>query len=122
MLKRQIQNGDNGHCSIEDAKAALILVTRRARLGPAFQLKENSRGKSMLRTFQSINRETNECAVNFAECSKGPCVCIGSNKWINRYAKSDGSQHALTCESLLNSMVSQILACSFITRWPKQHY
>jgi hypothetical protein len=109
LLKRQIQSSAGGHCSTEDAEAALILATRRAKLGPAFQLKENSRGKSIMGTFQSINRGAGEGKESFAERSDGPCVCIGSNEWIMKY-QSKSSHHVLSCDSILNSMVSRVIA------------
>ena len=108
LLKKQIQNNVAGHCSSEDAEAALLLATRRAKLGPAFQLKENSRGKNIMRVFQSVKHEAAEHADSFAAHNKGPCVCIGSNDWISKYAKSDGSHHVLGCESLMNSMAMAI--------------
>lgn len=33
LLKRQIQSNEDGHCSTEDAEAALVLATKRAKLG-----------------------------------------------------------------------------------------
>ncbi|KAL3791097.1 hypothetical protein HJC23_012082 [Cyclotella cryptica] len=108
LLKKQIQNSVAGHCSYEDAEAALLLALRRAKLGPAFQLKENSRGKNIMRVFQSVKHEADEHVETFAERNKGPCVCIGSNCWISKYAKSDGSHHVLGCESLMNSMAMAI--------------
>ena len=114
LLKKQIQNSLEGHCSTEDAEAALSLATSRAKLGNAFQLRENSRGKSLMRTFQTINREsTDDQKDNFAQRSTGPCVCIGSNEWISKYAKSDGSQHVLSCESIMSSMVSSAFVIMF---------
>ena len=53
LLKKQIQNSLEGHCSTEDAEAALSLATSRAKVGNAFQLRENTRGKSLMRTFQT---------------------------------------------------------------------
>jgi len=35
-LKRKIQNGENGHCSIEDAKACMELVQLKIKNGPKF--------------------------------------------------------------------------------------
>ena len=42
LLQKQIQtaSGTSGHCSIEDASAALSLVIQRARIGPRFDSKE----------------------------------------------------------------------------------
>ena len=60
-----------------------------------------------MRAFQSINREAGERKETYAERSEGSCVCIGSNEWISKYAKSDGSHHVLSCDSIMNSMVSR---------------
>jgi hypothetical protein len=60
-------------------------------------------------TFQSINRAAAERKESFAERSVGPCVCIGSNDWIMKY-QSNSSHHVLSCDSILNSMVSTMIA------------
>jgi len=111
LLQKKIQNGcgTSGHCSIEDAKAALILAVRRARRGDSFRLKENSKRQNIISTFQEINREASgqskEDSECFAERKEGSCVCIGDNDWIQKYAQSaEGSHHVLGCESIMNSM------------------
>jgi len=111
LLQKKIQNGcgTSGHCSIEDAKAALILAVRRARRGESFRLKENSKRQNIISTFQKINREASDQSKEESECfaerNEGSCVCIGDNDWIQKYAQSaEGSHHVLGCESIMNSM------------------
>ena len=111
LLQKKIQNGcgSYGHCSTEDAEAALILALRRARRGDSFRLKENSKRQNILSIFQKINRATNgenkEDSECFAERNDGPCVCIGDNDWITKYAQTaDGAHHVLCCESITSSM------------------
>ena len=57
-----------------------------------------------MRVFQSINRDASEQSGSFAERSTGPCVCVGRNEWLSKYARSDGSHHSLACDSLLDPM------------------
>jgi RNA exonuclease 1 len=80
LLQRKIQCGTLGHCSTEDAEAALALALRRARRGDSFQLKENSSRQNIFSTFQKINRESNGQGYDaevFAERNDRSCVCIG---------------------------------------------
>jgi len=110
LLQKKIQQGcgTSGHCSTEDAEAALILALRRARRGSSFGLKENGRKQNILTLFQRINREASDQSKEtgcFAERNDGSCVCIGPNDWIMKYAQSNqGAHHVLNCESLMNSM------------------
>jgi len=112
LLQKKIQQGcgSYGHCSTEDAEAALVLALRRARRGTSFRLKENSKRESILGVFQKVNRAAkdqggdSEC---FAERNDGSCVCIGPNDWISKYA-SDGSHHVLSCDSIMNSMAMAV--------------
>ena len=115
LLQKKIQNGcgTSGHCSIEDAKAALILAVRRARRGESFRLKENSKRQNIISTFQKISREASgqsrEDSACFAERNQGSCVCIGDNDWVQKYAQSaEGSHHVLGCEAIMNSMAMAI--------------
>jgi len=106
LLQKKIQQGCGGHCSTEDANAALVLALRRARRGNSFGLKEGARRQAIPIVFQNVNRAANGKSkefVNFAERNDGSCVCIGPNDWISKYA-SDGAHHVLSCESILNSM------------------
>lgn len=110
LLHRKIQCGSHGHCSSEDAEAALVLALRRARHGDLFRLKESAiiRQKNIIGVFQKINhtvKQQRQDASNFAERNDGACVCIGDNDWITKYAQSaEGAQHVLSCNSILNTM------------------
>lgn len=114
LLQKKIQQGcgSSGHCSTEDASAALILALRRARRGDSFRMRENSRRENILGVFQTINRASknkqskDDGESSFAERNDGPCVCIGPNDdWITKYAQSaDGAHHVLSCDSIMNSM------------------
>ena len=80
LLQKKIQCSSLGHCSTEDAEAALTLALRRARRGDSFKLKENSSRHNIISTFQKINREASgqkTDAETFAERNDGSCVCIG---------------------------------------------
>ena len=110
LLQKKIQQGcgSTGHCSTEDAEAALVLALRRARRGNSFRLKENSARQNTLTLFQKVNRAASDQSKetgSFAERNDGSCVCIGPNDWIMKYAQSNGgSHHVLSCESILGSM------------------
>ena len=113
LLQRKIQQGcgSYGHCSAEDAEAALVLALRRARRGDSFRLKENPKQSNILSTFQRVNRGDSKQSVGetFAERNDGSCVCIGPNGWIMKYAgRSDGAHHMLSCESIINSMAMAV--------------
>lgn len=108
LLQKKIQQGcgSSGHCSTEDAEASLVLALRRARRGSSFGLKENSKRQNILNVFQKVNRaarDQSRDSESFAERNDGSCVCIGPNDWISKYA-SDGAQHVLSCDSIMNSM------------------
>ena len=108
LLQKKIQQGcgSSGHCSTEDAEASLVLALRRARRGNSFGLKENSKRQNILNVFQKVNRaarDQSRDSESFAERNDGSCVCIGPNDWISKYA-SDGAQHVLSCDSIMNSM------------------
>lgn len=80
LMQKKIQCGSHGHCSTEDAEAALVLALRRARRGDSFRLKENSSRQNIISIFQKINREASsqkKDAETFAERNDGSCVCIG---------------------------------------------
>ena len=107
LLQKNIQDGSHGHCSSEDASAALVLALRRARHGDSFRLKEGSKRQNILGVFQKINRaaDQREDASTFAERNDGACVCIGDNDWITSYAHSaEGAHHVLSCDTILNTM------------------
>ncbi len=107
LLQKKIQDGSHGHCSSEDAKAALVLALRRARHGKSFRLKESSKQQSIISFFQKTNRAANQMkdSSTFAERNDGACVCIGDNDWITKYAQSaEGAHHVLSCDTILNAM------------------
>ena len=115
LLQRKIQAGcgSYGHCSTEDAEAALLLALRRARRGESFRLKENSKRQHILSLFQKINRSAScqdkESSESFVERNNGGCVCIGDNDWIAKFAQSaNGAHHVLSCDSITNTMAMAI--------------
>ena len=80
LLQKKIQCSSLGHCSTEDAEAALTLALRRAHRGDTFKLKENSSRYNIISTFLTLNREANGQkmdAETFAERNEGSSVCIG---------------------------------------------
>lgn len=82
LMQKKIQCSPLGHCSTEDAEAALVLALRRARRGDSFKLKDNISRQNILSIFQVINREANgqerDAAEIFAKRNDGSCVCIGT--------------------------------------------
>jgi len=112
LLRRKIQegNGTSGHCSVEDAGAALVLALRRARLGSSFHLKEVDMARSnMISSFEKVAQSAGDASGCFASANGGSCVCIGPADWIKRYAQSaGGSQHILNCRSLLDPMTMAV--------------
>ena len=112
LLNRKIQCGSRGPSSYEDAEAALVLALRRARHGESFRLKANAIRQNIIGVFQKINhtvKQQRQDATSFVERNDGACVCIGDNDWITKYAQSaEGSQHVLSCNSILNTMVMAI--------------
>jgi hypothetical protein len=90
LLGKKIQSnhGEDGHCSEEDAAAALSLAVHRARKGPSFRIKE--RGDDQLHILESVQ--------------EGPLVCIGPSDWLQEHVTPfHSSAHALTCESVIDS-------------------
>ncbi len=93
LLQRKIQCSTLGHCSTEDAEAALTLALHRARLGDSFKLKENSSRQNIISIFQKVNFESNGHANDaevFAERNIRSCVCIGK-KIVRLFNISRGS-------------------------------
>jgi hypothetical protein len=107
LLRLKIQDGSLGHCSSEDAQAALVLALRRARYGYSFRLKESSKPENIIGVFQNLNRASKKGtdASTFVGRNDGACVCIGHNDWIAKYAQSaEGAHHILRCDSILDTM------------------
>jgi hypothetical protein len=98
LLGKKIQSnhGENGHCSEEDAAAALSLAVRRAREGPSFRIKE--RGDDQFHLLEIVQ--------------EGPLVCIGPSDWLQKHVtRFQSSAHALTCESVADSN------CKAVSAW-----
>jgi hypothetical protein len=105
LLHKKIQAGSHGHCSSEDAQAALVLALRRARHGDSFRLKESSKRQNIIGVFQKLTAYQRKDANTFAERNDGACVCIGDNDWIKDYVQSaEGAHHVLSCDTILNTM------------------
>ena len=103
LLQKQIQSSSAGHCSKEDAEAALVLALRRARRGTSFRLKEAAKPINIIEVFQKANSGSGD-ETSFAERNDRSCVCIGPNEWLRGQSQSAGPQHLLCCESLNSSM------------------
>lgn len=110
LLQRQIQrSGSSGHCSREDAEASLILALRRAKHGSSFRLKESARHQNVLDIFQKAKggdqTDSNTSGESsFAQRNERSSVCIGPNDWLTGRSVGHGSQHLLSCESIVSSM------------------
>ena len=105
LCQRKIQTG-HGHCSVEDAEAAMVLAIRRARRGPSFGIRDNCR-VDIMTAFQK-QQSRGRGSDSFAVLNTRSCVCIGPADWIKRYAPSAGSHHILNCESGLDPMAMAI--------------
>lgn len=110
LLSRQIQKcGSSGHCSQEDAEACLILALRRAKHGSSFRLKESAKHQNVLDVFQkSKGGDGNSGESSFAERNERKSVCVGPNDWLTGRSGGNGSQHLLSCESILSSMAMSV--------------
>ncbi|GAX10357.1 RNA exonuclease 1 [Fistulifera solaris] len=96
LLRLQIQKSSS-HCSLEDAATALKLASRRAIVGPSFQMWDAT----------PINR------VHTVASSGHTTVCIGPSEWIQQHITSQrNSIHALGCESIKESNHKAV--CSWI--------
>lgn len=116
LLKQNIQSTSNGrgHCSIEDAAAALTLAIRRARLGDSFNLRKRPRGKFMIELIDDVRKRTAEGTphhyASMATRNRGALVCIGPKSWIKSHAPTKSTAHILTCESVLCRSQEAILS------------
>lgn len=109
LLQRQIQrSGSSGHCSREDAEASLILALRRAKHGSSFRLKESARHQNVLDIFQKAKVNGSSGESSFAQRNERSSVCIGPNDWLTGRSVGNGSQHLLSCESILSSMAMAV--------------
>jgi DNA polymerase III epsilon subunit-like protein len=85
LLGKRIQES-SGHCSEEDASAALELAVQRARVGSSFRIRERSDDRWHL----------------LQEIKEGQLVAIGPAEWLRTHiiTNKTSTAHALTCETL----------------------
>lgn len=111
LLKRKIQLASSeGHCSEEDAAAALILAIRRVRLGDGFRMKEKSGGKkNLFSLITRAKRKVVECSMGYIDTDdSGPIVGIGPNEWIQDHIASNSIVNALQCDDISASSTKAI--------------
>ena len=95
LLGKKIQNnhGENGHCSLEDAAAALSLAVRRAREGPSFRIKE--RGDDRFHLLEIVQ--------------ESPLVCIGPSDWLQK--------HVIRFQSSAHCLAVTDYRCQAVSSW-----
>jgi len=116
LLKRRIQAGcgSSGHCSEEDAAAALLLALNRARIGESFKLYERSEPKNIVEEVTAARRNNLSSARGGATSVAGveaPIVVLGPDDWLKRHVRpSKSAAHALTCESIGSATSGALVA------------
>jgi len=124
LLKRKIQAGCGslGHCSEEDAAAALLLALNRARIGDSFRLYDRPRRKntieevSMLRRNDMLNATIPSDEVSAGASrpiceTEAPIVVLGPDEWLKEHFISQrSSAHALRCENMSSATSGALLA------------
>ncbi|GFH49404.1 hypothetical protein CTEN210_05880 [Chaetoceros tenuissimus] len=111
LLKRKIQLASSeGHCSEEDAAAALVLAIRRVRLGDGFRMKEKSGGKkNLFSLITRAKRKVVQCSMGYIDTDdSGPIVGIGPNEWIQDHIASNSIVNALECQDVSASSTKAI--------------
>ena len=109
LLKRQIQNdASHGHCSEEDAAAALLLALRKARLGANFQMQGKNGRKNLFSLTSRLKRDPIDDQPGFLKYNNGPAVCIGPNEWIKEHVASQSTVNALECSNITSSAVKAL--------------
>jgi len=109
LLKRQIQtNASSGHCSEEDAAAALLLALGRARLGAGFQMQDKAGRKNLFSLTSRLKREPVDEQPGFLKHNNGPIVCIGPNEWIKEHIATQSTVNALECSNISSSAVKAV--------------
>jgi DNA polymerase III epsilon subunit-like protein len=109
LLKKKIQNDQsNGHCSEEDAAAALLLAVRRARLGDGFQIHGKIGKKNIFGVISNMRRKPNEVQPSYLRYNRGPIVCLGPNDWIQEHVGSQCLVNALQCDNISSSATKAI--------------
>ena len=122
LLKRKIQAGcgSSGHCSKEDAAAALSLALNRARIGDSFRLYDRPRRKNtieevtMLRRNNLINSVTptgDRVSGASIGATEAPVVVLGPDEWLKAHFTSNrSSAHALRCENINSATSGALIA------------
>jgi DNA polymerase III epsilon subunit-like protein len=96
LLKRQIQNSERPHCSVEDAATAMELAIRRAVHGPSFGISQKN--GNMSNWLADVSRSTT-------------AVCVGPITWLQQHILSSTSAlHALQCESVRDSNLKAVVS------------
>lgn len=130
LLQRKIQvvegvGGRVGHCSEEDAEAALILAVRRARRGSSFRLHEKREGrKNIMELIATIRRNGKHImddgggegggghnkllSGGSGGGLGGPLVCIGPDGWIREHVGNNSTANALICDNIFSSSVKAL--------------
>ena len=95
LLRKQIQAGSSGHCSEEDAVAALDLAVRRAWLGDTFALKCESEQRQSLLSGLTTGGPSSNTATSLTS------VCIGPSDWIRYHITNTANCiHALAYDDI----------------------
>lgn len=127
LLKRKIQAGcgSSGHCSEEDAAAALLLALNRARIGDSFRLYDRPRRKNTIEEVTMLRRKNVFRAATLSDdrvsrasiCqTDAPIVVLGPDEWLKaHFTSSRSSAHALRCENI-NSATSGALVAWLTSR------
>ncbi len=111
LLKKRIQNDEkNGHCSEEDATAALLLAIRRARLGDSFQINVKPERRNIFGVIANMRRKADEDQPSYLRYNRGPIVCLGPNDWIKEHVGSHGLVNVLQCDNISSSTTKAIVS------------
>lgn len=116
MLKRRIQAGcgSSGHCSEEDAAAALALALNRARIGESFKLQERPEPMNTVEEVTAIRRKNlsniRDDAISISRV-EAPIVVLGPDDWLKRHVRPNKTAaHALRCESIGSATSDALVA------------
>ncbi len=113
LLQKTIQEGthSNGHDSVEDAIASLILAVRRVKWGKEhFRIYDNRNKENLLNILTRMKRKDITHQPLFFQRNQGPMVCLGPNSWIKEHAgdKNQSAVNALQCENINSSSIKAI--------------
>jgi hypothetical protein len=120
LLKQNIQQTGSssqtkqGHDSVEDASATLLLAIRRSRLGPEkFRIYDKKDYKiNLMETLTNIRKNQIQNQPLFFQRQQihSPIVCLGPNEWIKDHVggHKQSAVHILQCENLKSSSIKAI--------------